>query len=87
MIPKHKLRNSVRERLDEIVAGVNTALRGDESLAALKPVLERNGGGGKIPHWFKELSVGGTLPNLDGKTIGSVVEMLLIAVLEKRTFA
>src|SRR5207237_3110019 len=28
-----------------------------------------------------------TLPNLDGKTVGSVIEMVLVAVLETYTFA
>jgi len=86
MKTKEQLRNLVKERLDEIISGVNAALRGDKDLSSLQPTLERNGRGGKIPHWFKELSSTGALPNLDGKTIGSVIEMLLIAVLETNTF-
>jgi hypothetical protein len=86
MIAKDELRSQVRGKLDEIIAGVNGALTGSESLAALRPTLERNGRGGKIPHWFNVLSTSGTLPNLDGKSIGSVVEMLLIAELESHTF-
>jgi hypothetical protein len=53
----------------------------------LVPTLERVGRGGKLPHWFEQLAEQGTLPNLDGKTIGSIVEMLLIAVLESHAFA
>ena len=60
---------------------LNAALRG-KGLSELQPVLERIGRGGKLPHWYVELQHKNTLPNLDGKTIGSVLEMLLVAVLE-----
>jgi hypothetical protein len=86
MKTKQQLRALVREGLDEIIVGVNAALRGRNNLDAIRPVLERNGRGGIIPHWFQDLSSNGTLPNLDGKTIGSVIEMLLIAILERNTF-
>lgn len=39
-----------------------------------------------MPHWYTELEKTGTLPNLDGKTIGSVIEMLLVAAAEKCVF-
>jgi hypothetical protein len=86
MTTKGQLREVVRNQLDEIIVGVNAALRGSSDLAAIRHTLERNGRGGRIPHWFNDLSVNGTLPNLDGKSIGSVIEMLLIAVLETSTF-
>lgn len=86
MKTKEELRNQIRDRLDGIIDGVNSALRGDDHLTVIRSTLERNGKGGKIPHWFDELSTNGTLPNLDGKSIGSVVEMLLIGVLETSTF-
>lgn len=44
------------------------------------------GRGGQLPQWYEQLRTQHTLPNLDGKTIGSVIEMLLIAVLEKIIF-
>jgi hypothetical protein len=50
-------------------------------------LLARIGRGGKLPHWYSELRDKQTLPNLDGKTIGSVVEMLLLGVLETYTLA
>src|SRR5262245_10637565 len=78
---KGHLRKRVRERLDEIVANVNRALKGQD-LERLRPVLERVGRGMALPHWYAELASRGVLPNLDGKTIGSVVEMLFVAVLE-----
>lgn len=78
---KSELRQIVAENLEDIVLGVNDALRG-KHLKKLKVSLARLGRSGQLPHWFEELERRGTLPNLDGKTIGSVVEMLLVAVLE-----
>jgi hypothetical protein len=46
----------------------------------------RVGRGGILPHWFATLEKNGALPNLDGKTIGSVIKMLLVAILETRIF-
>lgn len=86
MKTKEELRNLVRDGLENIISGVNDALRGDKHLSSIRSTLERNGKGGKIPHWFEELSISGTFPNLDGKSVGSVVEMLLIGVLEISTF-
>lgn len=78
---KEQLRQAVRDKLDNAIAVVNAALRGKD-LAILEPVLQRVGRGGVLPHWYPQLRKRHTLPNLDGKTIGSVVEMLLLAVLE-----
>ena len=85
MPSKEHLRSLVRGQLTEIVGGVNSALRG-ENLAGLEGVLNRTGRGGILPHWCARLQQDGTLPNLDGKTIGSVIEMLLVAILETTTF-
>ena len=84
-LTKPQLRDLVRKQLDVVIKGVNRALLGKD-LTALRPTLERVSRSGKVPHWFTELQDKGTLPNLDGKTIGSIVEMLLIAVLETDTF-
>jgi len=82
---KKQLRKLIRNRLGGLAAQINTALKGT-GLRKLKPVLTRIGHGGQLPHWYAKLKADGTLPNLDGKTIGSVVEMLLVAVLEKNLF-
>jgi len=82
---KDQLREIVRGQLPVVIAKVNLALRG-KMLGALHGTLERVGRGGRVPHWFEQLETSGTLPNLDGKTIGSIVEMLLIGVLETDTF-
>ena len=83
---KQELRSLVRANLQKAVDGINRALDGKD-LDVLEPVLRRIGRGGVIPHWFDDLKSGGVLPNLDGKTVGSVVEMLLVAVLETSILA
>jgi hypothetical protein len=84
MPDKEQLRATIRDQLTSIVGDMNAALRG-KKLSGLKAVLNRVGRGGILPHWYAKLERDGTLPNLDGKTIGSVVEMLLVAVLETNT--
>lgn len=74
---------SIRESLSEIVVEVNKALRGGQPLGQLKTVITRLGRGGSLPHWYNNLETSGTLPNLDGKSLGSVLEMVFVAVLEK----
>ena len=83
---KDQLREQVRTNLDSLIQAVNQSLQG-KGLTKLEPVLQRIGRGGVLPHWFATLKKNGTLPNLDGKTIGSVVEMLLVAVIETKLFA
>ncbi len=84
MPSKQQLRKIVRDNQDEIVRRINAALQGKD-LAVVERVLTRIGRGGVLPHWYANLKSNGTLPNLDGKTIGSVVEMLLVGVLESST--
>ncbi len=78
---KELLRKVVRDNLVEIVRRVNQTLRGRQ-LNKIEPVLARLGRNNELPHWFEKLAEDGSLPNLDGKTIGSVIEMLFTAVLE-----
>jgi hypothetical protein len=86
MPTQEQLRQTLRDRLDQVVETVNLALRGRD-LRKLEPVLTRIGRRGRLPHWYGKLKRDQTLPNLDGKTIGSVVEMILVAVLETTTFS
>lgn len=81
MPSKDALRAIVRDQLDVAMGRLNEALRG-ENLDALQPIVTRLGRGGTLPHWYEGLTTNGALPNLDGKTIGSVLEMLFVAVLE-----
>ena len=85
MLSKEELRAILKKSLDTIIQDVNRALKG-ENTDELADVLTRVGQGGKLPKWYEQLRTQHTLPNLDGKTIGSVIEMLLIAVLEKIIF-
>ena len=77
-----KIQKDIRTRLPEIVKAVNASLKGGNALGKLKPTLERLGRGGKLPHWYAGLKRRGTLPNLDGKSLGSVLEMVFVSVLE-----
>lgn len=81
MLDKTELRQAVKDKLPEIMRRLNAALAGKD-LEKLEPVVTRVGRGGQLPHWYAEFERVGTFPNLDGKTIGSILEMLLVAVLE-----
>lgn len=78
---KAELRKVVRENLTDIMGSLNGSLSG-QGLNKLEPVVKRIARGGKLPHWYAELAEAHTIVNLDGKTIGSILEMLLVAVLE-----
>ena len=78
---KSDLRKCVQDNLDSIMGTLNNALNG-VGLDELEPVVKRIGRGGQLPHWYGELKDKQTIVNLDGKTIGSILEMLLVAVLE-----
>ncbi|MBL4699041.1 MAG: hypothetical protein JKX70_09445 [Phycisphaerales bacterium] len=82
-----EIRTDIQSRLGDIVLEVNKALNGGKSLNALEPTLKRLGKGEQIPHWYSTLHKNGYLPNLDGKSLGSVIEMVLVAVLEKKFYS
>jgi hypothetical protein len=79
------LRAIVQNRLDDTVVRLNQLLSG-EDLETVQPVLKRLGRNQTLPHWYQPLKAEHCLPNLDGKTIGSVIEMLFVSVLETFTF-
>ncbi len=81
---KQELKQRLLQSLEETVGALNQALRG-ENIDQIQPVIERVSGG-KIPNWYSHLVEKNALPNLDGKTVGSVIEKLLVAVLETLTF-
>ena len=85
MLTKAELRDLLRERLEETMIELNHALQG-LNLERLERVLLRVGRDQTLPHWYQQLCEEKTLPNLDGKTVGSVIEMLFVAVLETVTF-
>lgn len=65
----------IKFRLNELLVG--------NGLNWIEVPLTRMSRGGVLPPWFNQLVETQTLPNLDGKTIGSVIEKLLACVLEK----
>jgi len=81
-----QLRREFQSKLDPTIDRLNQVLRG-RRIGEIEQVMARIGRGGRVPHWFADLRNKHTLPNLDGKTIGSVIEMLLLGVLETFTFA
>ena len=81
-----QLRRQLQGKLDITIGRLNEILRGNK-IADIEHVMARIGRGGRLPHWYADLRDKHTLPNLDGKTIGSVIEMLLLGVLETFTFA
>lgn len=81
MFDKSDLRQVVKDNLPDIMRRLNDALSG-KNLVKLEPVVTRIGRGGQLPHWYAEFEKASTFANLDGKTIGSILEMLLVAVLE-----
>ena len=85
MPTKAELRGLLQTRLEQTISALNRSLQGI-NLEQLEPVLSRIGRGQTLPHWYQQLLDLQTLPNLDGKTIGSIIEMLFVAVLETVTF-
>ena len=85
MLTKAELRDLLQKRLEETMTELNHALQG-LNLERLEPVLLHVGRDQTLPHWYAQLRAQQTLPNLDGKTVGSVIEMLFVAVLETVTF-
>ncbi|MGL4419394.1 MAG: hypothetical protein ACRCZF_01895, partial [Gemmataceae bacterium] len=85
MLTDTQLRSVFQAKLQSTIDRINAALKGKD-IKVLEPVLSRIGRGQQLPHWYEGLKANNTLPNMDGKTIGSVIEMLLVAVLEKHTF-
>ncbi|MFJ4142055.1 hypothetical protein [Pseudomonas sp. NPDC089734] len=86
MIDTVHLRSHIKNNLPSIVHQLNSYLRG-ENVSDIEGILQRIGRGGRLPHWYDLLLTGQSMPNLDGKTIGSVIEMTLIGVLEKHTLS
>jgi hypothetical protein len=85
MPTKEQLCSLFQEKLPETIQLINSVLSG-KGVAKLEPVLARIGRGKQLPHWYEGLKKHNSLPNLDGKTIGSVVEMIMVAILETHIF-
>lgn len=68
-----------------ILEKLNNVLSG-QHLEEIAPILSSLDRAGHLPKWFDALRNNGRLPNLDGKTVGSVIEKLLVCVLIKYVF-
>ena len=86
MKSEKELKNLIKDKLDFIVQKLNGYLRG-KNVSEIKNVLKRLGRNNELPHWYELLESGQSMPNLDGKTIGSVIEMTLVGTLEKHIFS
>lgn len=75
-------REHIRNNIKPITDILNSYLRG-ENVSEIEEILRRVGRGGKLPEWYENLKNGSSMKNLDGKTIGSVIEMTLVGALEK----
>lgn len=82
---KKVLREKVILNLAFAMEKLNDALAG-LGLDKLEVSIARLGRNGVLPKWYEQLKTCGTLPNLDGKTVGSVLELLFVAVLEQHVF-
>lgn len=76
-----ELREIVASSINDIVDQVNQMLSGKD-VAGLRSHWTTTRGAAPPYHWLNQLEHEGTLPNKDGKTLGSVVEILLVYVLE-----
>lgn len=75
-------KEKIKENLPLIQEKINTVLNGN-SLSEIEDILKRIDTTGDLPSWFEKLKTDGSLPNLDGKTVGSVLEKLLACIIEK----
>lgn len=75
-------RKIVKSNQSTIQKYINEVLDG-KHLDEIEPILLRIDSSHKVPHWFATLKNENRLPNLDGKTVGSVLEKILVCVIEK----
>lgn len=85
MISVQEAKKTVMENLTAIKDKMNEILSGGH-LDEISPILTRIDYFKHLPQWFEVLKDEGRLPNLDGKTVGSILEKLLVCVLEKYIF-
>lgn len=83
VLTKQELKGLVVANLPGIIADLNMALTG-KTLEKYESTLVRLGRGGNLPHWFDGLRKNGRMPNFDGKSVGSILEMVFVAVMEHK---
>lgn len=80
-----ELKNEIKNNIPQIQYHINEILNG-EKLEEIEPILLRINSSNTIPMWYEMLKSSNELPNLDGKTVGSVIEKILVCVIEKYIF-
>ena len=74
-------KQQIIDNQDRLKDKLNAILTGQD-LESIRAILQRIDHSGHLPHWFSPLKENGSLPNLDGKTVGSVIEKLVVCALE-----
>lgn len=80
-----ELKNEIKNNIPQIQYHINEILNG-KKLEEIEPILLRINSSNTIPKWYEMLKSSNELPNLDGKTVGSVIEKILVCVIEKYIF-
>jgi hypothetical protein len=77
---KNLLKDLVISNLDFIIKELNNALNGN-GLNDIEDSIVRLSRNSDYPYWYNDIQ-NGFIPNADGKTIGSIIENLLTAIIE-----
>lgn len=82
---QEEYRDLVKFHIEDVKNRLNLALNG-KYLDDIEPILVRMHSPHNLPSWFTYLKEHKGLPYGDGKTIGSIVEKLLVCIIEKYIF-
>lgn len=85
MLSIQENKQKIIDNIPMILEKMNDVLKG-RYLDEIAPLLSELDSKKHLPEWFDSLQNNGRLPNLDGKTVGSVIEKLLVCVLMKCVF-
>ena len=77
-----RVRNFLRENMELLTYYINSAFRDSDFLGTLEDAISRNSPDNNPPPWFNELLREGGLRVTNGKSIGSIVEKIVAAVIE-----
>lgn len=77
-----RVRNYLRQNMESLTRQVNRAFAESEVLESLRNAISNNSPNGEVPPWFENLLREGGLRVTNGKSIGSIVEKVVAAVIE-----
>lgn len=75
-------RDLIANHVETVKDRINMLLNGN-GLNDIRNIMSRIDSTGNVPDWFTLLETEHRIPNLDGKTVGSVLEKLFVCVAEK----